>query len=62
MPIFIDELVIRGEVSPSIPSGTGHPPGPGSDMGPTDRQALVVEVTEAVIDHLERALERIGER
>lgn len=63
MPIFIDELVIRGEVVPSIPSGGAQPPaGAGAGLGSADRQALVSEVTEAVIEHLERALERVGER
>lgn len=63
MPIFIDELVIRGEVVPSIPSGSSQSPaGAGAGMGAADRQALVTEVTEAVIEHLERALERVGER
>ena len=61
MPIFIDELVIRGEVVPSIPSGASQPQAV-SGMGAADRQALITEVTEAVIEHLERALERVGER
>jgi hypothetical protein len=63
MPIFIDELVFRGEVVPS-PRGTdsGNPQGAGADGAAADRQALMAEVTQAVIDHLERALERVGER
>ena len=61
MPIFIDEIIIRGEVSPS-PAGGSSERMAGAGAGPADRQSLVNEVTEAVIEHLERALERIGER
>ena len=62
MPIFIDEVVFRGEVvGPGAdPSAAGGPAAaPATSI---DRQALVDEVTQAVLDHLERALERIGER
>jgi hypothetical protein len=61
MPIFIDEIIIRGEVSPS-PVGSSSERTGGTDTSGADRQSLVTEVTEAVIEHLERALERIGER
>ncbi len=62
MPIFIDELVIRGEVVPSVPAAAGGAQAGGNVGAGADRQALVAEVTETVIEHLERALERIGER
>jgi hypothetical protein len=66
MPIFIDEVVFRGEVVGGAASATSGDPGAGpapatAADGP-DREALVAEITQAVIDHLERALERIGER
>jgi hypothetical protein len=61
MPIFIDEIIIRGEVSPS-PVGSSSDQVAAAETGGADRQLLVSEVTEAVIEHLERVLERIGER
>lgn len=57
MPVFIDEIVFRGEIRPSAPAPAAAPPAPG-----VDRDGLVAEVAQAVIDHLERALERIEER
>ena len=62
MPIFIDELVFRGEVVPSIAPAAGGPQGDANIEAGADRQAMIAEVTETVIEHLERALERIGER
>lgn len=62
MPIFIDELVFRGEVAPVPAGGGSERPAGNGEASAADRQALVAEVTEAVIDHLERALERVGER
>lgn len=62
VPIFIDELVFRGELVPPG-GGSGEGQGGGSPVAAgADRQALVAEVTENVIEHLERALDRIGER
>jgi len=58
MPVFINEVVFRAEVRPSAEA-----PEPGAaPADPRQRQALVDEVTQAVLDHLERELERIGER
>ena len=62
MPIFIDELVIRGEVTPPTRSGSSDRNAPENFTSAAERQAIVSEVTEAVIEHLERALERVGER
>lgn len=62
MPVFIDEVVFRGEVTASRAAGSAEAAaGAGGGAGP-DRDALIAEVSQAVIDHLERALERIGER
>lgn len=62
MPIFIDEIVIRAELSPGgAAAGAEAGAGPAA-AGGAERRALADEVTQRVIDHLERALERIGER
>jgi hypothetical protein len=59
MAVFIDEIVFKGEVHgpASAAAGDGDPA-----AATAQREALIAEVTQAVIDHLERALERIGER
>ncbi len=63
MPIFIDELVFRGEVLPPGPGGgSDQQGGGGGETSAAERQAMIAEVTETVIEHLERALERVGER
>lgn len=63
MPIFIDELVFRGEVVPASTGGASdRPSGSGGEGRMADRQEIIADVTEAVIEHLERALERIGDR
>ncbi|VVN48654.1 DUF5908 family protein [Pseudomonas fluorescens] len=60
MPVFINEVVIRSTVDqPQSAPGT-QPVQPSGT--PVDREALVAEVTRAVIDYMERELERIGER
>ncbi len=58
MPVFIDEIVFRGEIRPagSAPAAAAGP------AAAADRDGLVAEVAQAVIDHLERALERSEER
>ena len=61
MPVFIDEIVFRGEIrTPGAAAGAAAPAGGGAAA--VDREALVAEVAQAVLDHLERALERIEER
>jgi hypothetical protein len=63
MPIFIDEIVFRGEVLPAGVGGGSDRQGGGAVVAnAADRQAMIADVTEAVIEHLERALERVGER
>jgi len=58
VPVFINEVVFRGDVQRRREPGE-------DDRGATsyaDRDALIAEVTEAVIDYLERELDRTGER
>lgn len=63
MPIFIDEIVFRGEVlPPGAGGGSDRQGGGGVESSVADRQAMIAEVTETVIEHLERSLERVGER
>lgn len=57
MPVFIDEIVFRGEIRPA-----GTAPAAAGPAAAGDRDGLVAEVAQAVIDHLERALERSEER
>ena len=60
MPVFIDEIVFRGEIrAAGAASGAAAPAASGAAA---NRDSLVAEVAQAVIDHLERALERIEER
>lgn len=59
MPVFINEVVVRGEVG-------GESPRPGSAAAAPDdaamRARLIDEVTQAVIDRLEYELDRLSER
>ncbi|WP_310461405.1 DUF5908 family protein [Sphaerotilus sp.] len=52
MPILIDEIVIQVEVSNVAGGGTSTPPAPG-----TDKQALVAECVERVLDILRQQKE-----
>jgi len=58
MPVFINEVVIRATVD-RPPAGARAPL---QTAEPVDRAALVAEVKQAVMDYLERELDRIGER
>ena len=60
MPVFINEVVFRADVRREG-DATREPADAPRDTAP-GRDALVAEVTQAVIDHLERELDRIGER
>lgn len=60
MPVFINEVVVRGTVDRPQPA-PGEQPVQASGT-PVDREELVAEVTRRVIEHLERELDRIGER
>ena len=52
MPILIDEIVVQVEVSNAAGGGTATPPAPG-----TDKQALVAECVERVLDILRQQKE-----
>jgi hypothetical protein len=59
MPVFINEVVIRANVE--RPRGTEAQTPAQPAAGP-DRAALAAEIRRAVMDYLERELDRIGER
>jgi hypothetical protein len=60
MPVFINEVVFRGDANRTqAKSDTSTP---ATQAGPTDRAALVAEIMQQVIDQLERERDRIGER
>lgn len=60
MPVFINEVVVRGQVGrdreDAVPAR--GPDGTTAAAVP-DRDALVAEVTAAVLDRLDRRLERL---
>ncbi len=60
MPVFINEVVFRGDVRSAQGPGDAAPGAPAAE--PANREALIAEVTQAVIDYLERELDRVGER
>jgi phenylpyruvate tautomerase PptA (4-oxalocrotonate tautomerase family) len=60
MPVFINEVVFRGDVQRAQEPREAGASAAAPD--PAMREALIAEVTQAVIDHLERELDRIGER
>lgn len=62
MPVFIDEVVFHGEVTSDRAAAPAAAAKSADGAGGPERDALISEVTQAVIEHLERALERIGER
>jgi hypothetical protein len=60
VPVFIDEIVFRGEIRPPA---AASPAAPGAAQASgAERDALVSEVAQAVLDHLERTIERLEER
>lgn len=63
MPVFINEVVFRAEVGRAPAERSGDEPAAARPAErQAERQALVDEVTQAVVDLLERELDRIGER
>jgi len=62
MPIVVDEVVISVEVTSGAPSGAGGaegaPAGGGGGGGAADRQAIIEECVERVLDVLARREER----
>jgi phenylpyruvate tautomerase PptA (4-oxalocrotonate tautomerase family) len=59
MPVFINEVVIRTSVQQTDRPAAATA---GPAVTAPDKDALVAEVTQAVIDYLERGLDRMGER
>jgi hypothetical protein len=60
MPVFINEVVVRGEIP-----GEARRPEPGAATtteDPGQRARLIAEVTQAVVDRLEYELDRRSER
>lgn len=60
MPVFINEVVFRGDVQRAPEAIEGRDAA--RPRGPAEREALIAEVTRAVLEHLERELDRTGER
>ena len=60
MPVFINEVVFRGDVK--RPQAKADSSAPATEAAPADRAALVAEVMQQVMDQLERERDRIGER
>jgi len=60
MPVFINEVVFHGDIQRA--QDDQEPAAGATAGGPVKREALIAEVTQAVIDYLERELDRIGER
>ena len=61
MPVFINEVVFRGEIQRDTEAPSAAPVA-GAAMDGNARAALIAEVAQAVIDRLERELDRVGER
>jgi hypothetical protein len=59
MPVFINEVVVRGEVPRTAGQGGAAS---AATAGAADREAIVAEVVQALIHQLERERDRIGER
>jgi phenylpyruvate tautomerase PptA (4-oxalocrotonate tautomerase family) len=59
MPVFINEVVFRGDLQRAPQAGESAG---AATLDAAQREALIAEVTQAVIDYLERELDRIGER
>ena len=63
MPVFINEVVFKGEIAGN---GDGRAAGAGTrpvqTVDPAKREALIAEVTRAVLDEIERRLARMDER
>ena len=61
MPVFINEVVFRGDANrPQTRADSSTPAA--TAAAPVDRAALVAEIMQQVLDQLERERDRIGER
>ncbi|MCA8884264.1 MAG: hypothetical protein KDA50_11055 [Rhodobacteraceae bacterium] len=64
MPVFINEVVVRGQVGPAERGTDAADRGagaaiPGPERPGPDRDRLVAEITEEVLSRLDRHLERL---
>lgn len=61
MPVFINEVVFRSDIQKTAlaPETSSAPI---SKENPEERARLIADITQAVLDKLEREFERMGER
>ena len=59
MPVFVNEVVIRGNIERAAAPGA-RTQAPAAE--PVNRDDIVAEVKQALMDYLERELDRTGER
>ncbi len=62
MPVFVNEVVITGEISGAAPALKGASANPSAGLSAADREKLVAEISAAVFRKLEHALDRMTER
>ena len=60
MPVFVNEVVFRGDVQRAPETGARETPALAADVA--TREALIAEVTRAAVERVKRELERMGER
>lgn len=58
MPVVINEIVFKGEISPPSAPGGGRDRAPRSENTAADKRALIEECVERVVRLLEREKER----
>lgn len=61
MPVFINEVVFKSDIqnTAAVPDTSAQPERPDT---PENRARLIADVTQAVMDKLEREFDRMGER
>ena len=61
MPVFINEVVFKSDLQKTTVAPETAAAADATNT-PADRAGLIAEVTQAVMDKLEREFERMGER
>lgn len=61
MPVFINEVVFRSDIQKTALTRESSAT-PTSTENPEERARLIADITQAVMDKLEREFERMGER